>query len=1042
MKTHHIGLTNATLLFLMTIFAFTIDSFAETQKLYMPILQATNTADLGLALCNPTLSDATVILTAHGLDGKAIAGQDITNPVSLIVPASGQRALRAAEIFGPGISGKTGWVELESSTPAVKGFFLLFDAGLTFIDGAELATASATRLIFPRVSVTQDSATNIVVINTAASGLEPAITLYDNTGHLVARDVIGLEPFGGFSGSITSLVRVDAGFDGYAVIDAASTPFSSMPASLVGFETYRNQSDIALISGLPESAMLRSGFITHFASQGGFQTRLTLVNHSAQAQVVKITADGLKAGAQFRTPTSATAERTIPANGRLQESDEQLFSLTGEALIVGSLHFEVQGDTRGLIGYADFGTTDGVLLSAIQAQGAGFSDLYFSHIAEGAGFYTGMAFLNPNTQSSWVTLDVFDREGRRVDSTVFALAAGERRSQLVSELLPSVANQLGGFVHVTASRPILANQMFGSRGKLTFLANVAPQGVPLRPQGNGRMVIAAAGANVIASDGSASVAISPVALAADTAIRLVPVAVSTLPDPSATRKIVAAIDAQPAGTRFNIPVKLSFPLAVQLAPGSRVPLLILNPTNNAFDDSDLSAIVDDSGRKVWADITRCATYAVALPSDQLIAVTTVSPDIGMPGITITVTGAGFSTDAAKNIITFAGPDNVPIKAAASSATATSMTVTVPAGVVTGHLIVQEENRSSLGITFTVPLDNPKPAIASISPTIVSFGAASAPIEISGNSFQPNSTATYDGANSATTFVDSTLLLMTVSGSQLNPGVHKIVVSNPAPAGGNSNTGEFTVAYPVPVLSSLSPASISQGTQAEVTINGSGFTSSSIVLVDGTPASGTFLSGTSMKVALAGPAIGKRSIAVSNPAPGGGISNTVTLEIAVPSTQPPVTPPSPPPPVTPPSPPSPVTPPSAPSLSISPANVAVQITSSTAVGAYDVTITFDKSVVNCSPNNVTGGNAPGFTDRPTTVNCQNADGTLRLNHFQSGNSPAGTLTVANVTLIPVAAGTTNLSVNVNALTDTSGLSNLSSPAANVTLSAGSVTVTRH
>src|SRR5437879_13660727 len=119
MKTHHIGLTNATLLFLMTIFAFTIDSFAETQKLYMPILQATNTADLGLTLCNPTLSDATVILTAHGLDGKAIAGQDITNPVSLSVPASGQLALRAAEIFGTGILGKDGVVDVDCSESGV-----------------------------------------------------------------------------------------------------------------------------------------------------------------------------------------------------------------------------------------------------------------------------------------------------------------------------------------------------------------------------------------------------------------------------------------------------------------------------------------------------------------------------------------------------------------------------------------------------------------------------------------------------------------------------------------------------------------------------------------------------------------------------------------------------------------------------------------------------------------------------------------------------------------------------------------------------------
>src|SRR5437867_2588275 len=133
MKTHHVRLPKGLMLFLLVL-ASTLNLMAEGQKLYLPALGTGNGAELGLALSNPALSEATVTLTARGLDGRTIAGQDISNPAVVRIPASGQRALRHTEIFGPGISGKAGWVELVSSTPAIKGYFMLFDAGLDYID--------------------------------------------------------------------------------------------------------------------------------------------------------------------------------------------------------------------------------------------------------------------------------------------------------------------------------------------------------------------------------------------------------------------------------------------------------------------------------------------------------------------------------------------------------------------------------------------------------------------------------------------------------------------------------------------------------------------------------------------------------------------------------------------------------------------------------------------------------------------------------------------------------------------------------------------
>ena len=61
-------------------------------SLFVPILQATPDADLGLAFSNPTLDAATVTLTAHAYDGSRISGSGITNPATITLPGTGWRA--------------------------------------------------------------------------------------------------------------------------------------------------------------------------------------------------------------------------------------------------------------------------------------------------------------------------------------------------------------------------------------------------------------------------------------------------------------------------------------------------------------------------------------------------------------------------------------------------------------------------------------------------------------------------------------------------------------------------------------------------------------------------------------------------------------------------------------------------------------------------------------------------------------------------------------------------------------------------------------
>ncbi|HYR88210.1 MAG TPA: right-handed parallel beta-helix repeat-containing protein [Terriglobia bacterium] len=436
----------------------------QAQSLYLPALEAVEGTGLGLALLNSGLTAADVKLTARTYQGAIIAGDGITNPVTLNVPAAGKLELQTLEIFGARISGYTGWLELSVPGPAVKALSFVYDSGPSFLEGAELTAARSRRLIFPKVSAV--SLTRLSLVNTGPATVETVVSLYENSGRLANTRPFTLPGFSGFSVPISELASVDNGFEGYAVVQATdNTLFGS--ATLVGMETYRDQSDIALIQALPEWAAMKNGYWAHLVSQGGYSARLTLVNFTDQTQVLQITAE---------TPRSVTVTRTLLPNQRLEESATQMFGLSGAGLIDGSIRFETESNTPGVWGVLDYRMTTGSLLSAVEARREGQSDLYFTHLAEGPDYYTGLALLNPNVEPSTVLLDIFDKSGSVTASTSVELQAREHKASLIGELFQSPIRQVGGYIRVSATQPILALELVGSRDSTAFLANVAPQG--------------------------------------------------------------------------------------------------------------------------------------------------------------------------------------------------------------------------------------------------------------------------------------------------------------------------------------------------------------------------------------------------------------------------------------------------------------------------------------------------------------------------------------------------------------------------------------
>jgi hypothetical protein len=157
----------------------------------------------------------------------------------------------------------------------------------------------------------------------------------------------------------------------------------------------------------------------------------------------------------------------------------------------------------------------------------------------------------------------------------------------------------------------------------------------------------------------------------------------------------------------------------------------------------------------------------------------------------------------------------------------------------------------LGIGSIIPFVMnafPAPAIASISPTSVVAGSGNTALTVNGSDFTSSGVVRANGVDLATTYVSPTQLTATVPSSFFSaPGSVAITVND---AGGLSNSVNLTVSHAQPVISSLSPNSIVQGSgNTNVTVTGQWFTNAAQARVDGSNVPTTFVSSTQLTIVV-------------------------------------------------------------------------------------------------------------------------------------------------------------------------------------------------
>jgi hypothetical protein len=181
-------------------------------------------------------------------------------------------------------------------------------------------------------------------------------------------------------------------------------------------------------------------------------------------------------------------------------------------------------------------------------------------------------------------------------------------------------------------------------------------------------------------------------------------------------------------------------------------------------------------------------------------INTISPMLGLPGTSVTITGSSFGASQGTSTVTFNG-----ILATPTSWGDSSITVPVPSGATTGSVVVTVGGIASNGIVFSI-----SPQINSLSPQTGLIGTS---ITISGARFgssQGTSTVTFnDTAATPTSWSDTSIAVPVPSGATTGPVV--VTVGGIPSSGVTFTVLQITITYPTPGMVLNQPSTVVYGT---------------------------------------------------------------------------------------------------------------------------------------------------------------------------------------------------------------------------------------
>ena len=197
-----------------------------------------------------------------------------------------------------------------------------------------------------------------------------------------------------------------------------------------------------------------------------------------------------------------------------------------------------------------------------------------------------------------------------------------------------------------------------------------------------------------------------------------------------------------------------------------------------------------SGDSVFsASTSNAVSQQVNYPVPTLTSLSTTSVTAGSAGFTLTVTGTYFVPGAVVNFNSSARSTQYN---ASTQLKATILTSDLATG---GTFSVTVTNPAPGGGTSgskTFTVNNPVPTVGSISPTTGTGGGPAFTLTVNGSNFVSTSIVNFNGAAETTTYVSAAQVTAAIPMSAIaSDGTFPVSVTNPAPAGGTSNSVNFT-----------------------------------------------------------------------------------------------------------------------------------------------------------------------------------------------------------------------------------------------------------
>ncbi len=417
--------------------------------LILPVLSSRMDEFVGLAMVNTSAETAHVALT-----GFDVSGSQVGASYQKDVPGGSQFSILLSEAL-PGL--KQGWVRITSNKPDLMSFSLLGNSGLSQMDGAELSSAISSKLLFPEIRAQATRDTQMYIVNPNAEDVGVVLTF-----HSTIRDyplTFTVKAHGSLAQAFSKTFGSYSGSGGYLTIEAKDQK------PVFAMEIFSNGQSIAGLLGLDMTRPQATLFGAQLASTSAVDTILNVINLGTAA--VDVT---LEAFDEAGTLVKSVTVTKLAAGRQYRKPASEIFGLGQD--IVGWARISAKDGK--LLGCLSFSDTGGNFMASLPLQSLGAREFVLGHVAQTDEVFTGVTLLNAGTGYAEVSLEVLDKAGASKGMALFELKPNEKRARLLTEYVPALAKQEGGFVRVRSSAPVFGFELFG-HNLLRFMSAVPQQ---------------------------------------------------------------------------------------------------------------------------------------------------------------------------------------------------------------------------------------------------------------------------------------------------------------------------------------------------------------------------------------------------------------------------------------------------------------------------------------------------------------------------------------------------------------------------------------